>query len=135
MDIPSTIAGKFLINEQSGCWEWLMSLDPDGYGQIKVNGKVYRAHRWAYMQLVGSIPEGNQLDHRCRVRHCVNPAHLDPVDHSENQRRGVYARKEFCINGHAYLPENLRVDERGRRRCRQCERDKYRRYNAKRPRG
>jgi len=60
MEIPPTIEGKFQINEQSGCWEWLMSLDPDGYGQIKVQGKAYRAHRWTYMQLVGPILEGNQ---------------------------------------------------------------------------
>jgi DNA-binding XRE family transcriptional regulator len=34
------------------------------------------------------IPEGLQLDHLCRVRCCVNPAHLEPVTNRENSHRG-----------------------------------------------
>lgn len=109
-----------------------MSLDRDGYGQVKVDGKMLRAHRWVYQEVTGADLGSLTLDHVCRVRHCVNPNHLDPVTQDVNNKRGLYARKEYCINGHSYLPGNLRIDNRGRRRCRVCERDKYRRYNAKR---
>lgn len=46
-----------------------------------------RAHRVVYESLVGPIPAGLELDHTCRVRRCVNPDHLEPVTHAENQRR------------------------------------------------
>jgi hypothetical protein len=132
MDIPARVVGKFTVNAQSGCWEWSLSQDRHGYGQIKVDGKMLRAHRWVYREVTGVDLAGVTLDHLCRVRHCVNPNHLEPVTQEVNNQRGLYARKEYCINGHAYLPGNLVIDNRGRRRCRQCERDKYRRYNAKR---
>jgi hypothetical protein len=32
------------------------------------------------------------LDHLCRVRSCVNPAHLEPVTNAENCRRGANAK-------------------------------------------
>ncbi|MGH9151353.1 MAG: HNH endonuclease [Acidimicrobiales bacterium] len=38
-------------------------------------------------------PEGLTLDHLCRDRRCVNPAHLEPVTVAENLRRGHRARK------------------------------------------
>lgn len=44
-------------------------------------------HRKIYEALVGDIPRGLQLDHVCRNRVCVNPAHLEPVTISENAKR------------------------------------------------
>lgn len=34
------------------------------------------------------LPSDMVLDHLCRVRHCVNPLHLEPVTAGENVRRG-----------------------------------------------
>jgi hypothetical protein len=48
-----------------------------------------RAHRAVYQHLRGSIPEGADLDHLCRVRCCVNPCHLEPVTTAVNCRRGA----------------------------------------------
>src|SRR3546814_19356891 len=50
--------------------------------------RTRQAHRISYELCVGPIPEGMELDHLCRVRRCVNPAHMEPVTHRENVLRG-----------------------------------------------
>jgi hypothetical protein len=46
-----------------------------------------KAHRFAYMLLVGAIPPGLTLDHLCGQPACVRPEHLEPVTNAENLRR------------------------------------------------
>lgn len=114
----------------SGCWEWTGKRIRAGYGSIGVyvDGKQKQklAHRVSYEVSRRPIPEGMQLDHLCRVRHCVNPDHLEPVTASENVRRspiakaGVNARKTHCVNGHEFTPENTGRDAKGDRYCRAC---------------
>ena len=80
-------------NGRGGCWLWTASLNRYGYPNFgAVNGRPMAGHRYAYERLVGPIPAGLQLDHLCRVRRCVNPAHLEPVTPKENTRRGLRAR-------------------------------------------
>lgn len=76
------------VERGEGCWLWLASTDTKGYGLFGAEGKLSKAHRYAYELLVGPIPEGLVLDHLCRVRHCVNPDHLEPVTTYENILRG-----------------------------------------------
>ena len=77
------------INPTGFCWEWVGQRDRNGYGRYN----SYLAHRQVWESLVGPIPDGLVLDHLCRVRHCVNPDHLDPVTPEENNRRGFVLRK------------------------------------------
>lgn len=69
------------------CWTWQGCKNRSGYGHIKVNGRLKRAHRVHYEEANGPIPDGLQLDHLCRITSCVNPAHLEPVSPAENIRR------------------------------------------------
>lgn len=77
------------------CWTWQLAKTPPtartagGYGKIRVDGRDKLAHRHYYETHVGPIPAGLDLDHACRNRDCVNPAHLEPVTHLENVRRGA----------------------------------------------
>ena len=70
------------------CWIWSGTLNNKGYGRVAIAGKGQYAHRAMYEQEVGPIPDGYEIDHLCRVRACINPAHLEAVTHSENLRRG-----------------------------------------------
>lgn len=74
--------------DANGCWIWNGAISRYGYGVFNpCHAKVERAHRRVYQELVGPIPEGLVLDHLCRVKACVNPAHLEPVTTQENTRR------------------------------------------------
>jgi hypothetical protein len=113
---------------EDGCWLWLASLDARGYGQFRrpEPPHIAKAHRVSYELHVGPIPEGLTLDHLCRVRHCVNPDHLEPVTNRENILRGEsftaqQARQTHCVRGHEFTPENTHV-WRGHRGCRACDR-------------
>jgi hypothetical protein len=112
-----------------GCLIYTGPFNNRGYGTISttVNGASASAsaHRVVYEALVGPIPTGLQLDHLCRTRACVNPAHLEPVTRRENILRGespsaVHARKTHCIRGHEFTPENTHTRSDGSRSCRKC---------------
>ncbi len=115
---------------EDGCWVWIAGTFPTGYGRFFVGGVRRRAHRIAYEALVGPVPDGLELDHLCRVRNCVNPAHLEPVTHAENMRRGCQATATHCLRGHKFTKANTiyRADRPGQRECRACARERGRRW-------
>ena len=123
----------------TGCWLWNKSVNGDGYGRLQYKNKRYRAHREVYKYYKGEIPKGLELDHLCRVPSCVNPAHLEPVTHKENVRRGASlggalwngvnheSMKTHCKWGHEFNEENTCIYIRNGRRwreCRQCRRER-----------
>lgn len=134
--------GPVKKHELGPCWIWTGKPDLRGYGRIANDAGTYdMAHRWAYKQFVGPIPEGLVLDHLCVNPPCVNPAHLEPVTHRVNiLDRGVTnaahinAEKTHCIKGHEFSPENtymVFVTGRGETRlCKICQRERSARYRA-----
>ena len=120
-----------LIEITSSCWLWKGSKSYNGYGQLGYNNKRFEAHRFVYELLEGKIPEGLELDHLCKIRNCVNPAHLQFVTHKENIYRGngvtaINARKTHCIRGHEFTLENTtyytRKGGHQERKCKSCKR-------------
>lgn len=121
------------------CWEWLGARTGAGYGNFclgKVEGKkkYTPAHRFAYEDMIESIPSGLHIDHLCRNRACVNPWHLDVVTNRENAQRGLRGRMVTrCVRGHEYTEENTIIDgphtsRPGRRRCRTCTNERRKFY-------
>lgn len=81
---------EYVEDPETGCWIWQRSKSPQGYGRRSVPGRKgpAPAHRVAYEQAKGPIPDGLVIDHLCRNPSCVNPNHLEVVTCAENTRRG-----------------------------------------------
>lgn len=132
--LPERFRAKFSIGAD-GCWIWNGSAAHGRYGSFREGGRVLTAHRFAYEATVGPIPEGLELDHLCRVTLCVNPAHLEPVTHAENVRRGRlgYGLRTTCKAGLHDVTDsdNVIVRRNGGRQCRPCHRAAVRRFYAR----
>jgi HNH endonuclease len=138
MDWQDRVLNRVIVDD--GCWEWAGAHNRDGYGTAYTTPTGTRplgAHRVVYELLIGPIPEGLTIDHLCRNRGCVNPTHMEPVPKRTNLLRGVgvgarNAVKMHCARGHLYDAENTRILPSGKRRCRQCHRDRERERKRRR---
>ena len=124
------------VNKTDTCWLWKASKNGYGYGKFWHNGKHQGAHRVAYEFIIGEIPKGLHIDHLCRVRHCVNPSHLEPVTQRENNLRGeglaaICANKTHCKNGHPFSGDNLYIRLGGGRDCKICKGIRIRKWYKK----
>lgn len=122
---------------ESGCWNWTGPLRK-GYGSFTLGKMPMGAYRAAWILMRGDIPDGYHIDHLCRNRACINPAHLEPVTPTVNAARAyeavpVDARpkrppKAHCKRGHPFSGENLGRRTDGGMKCKQCMRDYQRAY-------
>ena len=118
----------FELVDVGDCWLWTGRLSPGGYAVFSVVRGTHRAHRIVWEELVGPLPKGLTLDHLCRVRHCVNPDHLEVVDIRTNTLRSpispaaINSRKTHCKYGHPFSGDNLRITPEGYRACMECKR-------------
>lgn len=134
---PERIAERFWskVDKSGECWVWRGGVDSFGYGRFQVKG-FKNAHRWAYVQANGKVPDGLELDHLCRNPKCVRPGHLEAVPHLINILRGyspqaINARKTQCANGHPFDGTNTYFHGT-RRQCRACNREAVQMYAARR---
>ncbi|HEY3494565.1 MAG TPA: hypothetical protein VGK73_07760 [Polyangiaceae bacterium] len=127
---------RYIPVTETGCWLWTGSVSLSYQGkkrreemrpQITANGKTRIAYRVGYELLVGPIPAGKMLCHRCNVSICVNPNHVYPGTAQDNvddcKRAGRLAphnvHKTHCRNGHEYTEQNT-LPYGNRRLCRIC---------------
>jgi hypothetical protein len=75
---------KYIVNEETGCWEWQDYLYGQGYGVLRVGNKFIRAHRFSYEYYVKEIPENMIIMHLCDNPKCVNFNHLKLGTQLEN---------------------------------------------------
>jgi len=134
-----------LVPQPNGCWHWAGVIDKQGYGRIGYRGRRSETlQRAVYMEFIGPIPDGHDIDHRCHSeddltcpggrecthRRCGNPDHLRALERVENGRLGK-ARITHCPKGHPYSTGNTTVSN-GRRYCKTCQRAHVARRRAER---
>lgn len=125
------------VNKTETCWNWTAAKNRKGYGQIRIKGRLWIAHRLSYTLAKSEIPEGFHVLHSCDNPSCVNPDHLsigtnqDNVDDKMAKRRHWVFRKTHCKSGHELTEENTRIRKDGARCCRTCERALCKSYHQR----
>lgn len=135
-NVPRRITNKLMPIPESGCFVWTGQEDRGGYGMVWFEGKKRLTHRVVWQLERGPIAPGMSLDHLCRVRCCVNPYHLEPVDMRTNILRGsgrasLNASKVACSKGHPFTDENTYITSKGSRYCRICGRSAFTKWYRK----
>lgn len=108
-----------IINLNTECMIWLGGKNNSGYGYFSAYGRRFGAHEFSYIQSFGSIPPDKEVHHKCRIRCCVNPAHLEACDKKTN-RGEANRNKTTCKFGHPFNEANTYVSKEGWRYCRRC---------------
>ena len=136
MTTPTALAHKAM---ESTCLVWVGATNNLGYGIVHIDGRRELAHRIAYEAAFGPIPDGLVIDHKCRVRCCIKPEHLEAVTQAENIRRGrsaaALAVGDECQNSHRITDESLLYRRtNGKTECMACRREGRRANRAGQPR-
>lgn len=102
VDVVDT--GFVLDGKASPCHLWTGPTSGEGrgggYGRMSLNSQTVAVHLVVYTNYYGYIPGKKQIDHKCNMRLCCNPAHLEMVTHKTNQKRRAVRQKE-SINAQA----------------------------------
>jgi len=117
---------------ESGCLLWRGTTHgADGYGVFSYGGQSQVAHRYAWERKHGPIPDGLSVHHRCAVKQCVNPSHLElttPQNHvlvlTQTSVCAKNKAKTHCVHGHPFDEVNTVYPNRGGRQCRTCNRER-----------
>jgi hypothetical protein len=123
------------MDTETGCRVWTGAVVASGYGKISLPAGRVGAHRVAYETWVGQLPQGMTVDHLCRNRRCINPAHMEAVHGRANTLRGEgmtakRARQTHCKRGHELTGGNVYL-WRTSRICRTCRRERDERKRAR----
>lgn len=126
------IVDRFWSNVQKtdDHWIWLGKLDEDGYGRLWDGESATRPHIFAYKLLVGRIPFGKDVHHKCKNRSCVRPDHLELAKHGKHPNEGLRCNTH-CINGHEFTKQNTKLQFKSGycvRICVTCSRETSRKW-------
>ena len=130
--LPLRFRNRIHIDSDTGCWLWAGSKKRrkrGAHGQVWFLGKMRTIHRVVFELLIGPVPTGLQLHHKCQVQHCCNPDHLKVLTALAHKQQH---HKTHCPRGHELTPENTAICGQ-RRACRICSRERISRWNKAHP--
>jgi hypothetical protein len=116
---PSTplkerIFNRTIPDSKTGCWLWTACLDSKGYGHLGHNGHDLAAHRVAYEEFVGPIPQNLCVLHKCDTPRCCNPAHLflgTQDDNMKDAARKCRKGNKLCASQVVEILSDTRVHQ------------------------
>lgn len=101
---PERLLERTLVSP-NGCWLFQGALNDSGYGVVRVDGELWKAHRYSFVVSLGPIPKALDLGHLCHDfdlecpggllcyhRPCIRPGHLTPMTMHENRHEAVAKR-------------------------------------------
>lgn len=127
------LLSKIWVDPNSGCHIWT-GYTSFGYGIIDVPGyrarggrRILMVHRVMW-EMANGFTNAEHVHHICENPPCVNPEHLQPMTHKENNRLAYTTYKYgTCERGHT----DLRTTKRGTHYCRTCNTERMRSVRAR----
>jgi hypothetical protein len=111
--IRERLLNKCEIATKDECWIWTGAKSTQGYGLLRVDGKLRKSHRLSHIEFIGPIPKGMMICHKCDVPACINPGHLYAGTAKDNmqdrkQRTGYSQSADLSgeNNGNSKLSES-----------------------------
>lgn len=128
--VKTYIATRYTINPVTGCWNWNLAVDRNGYPYMsqyveKKSVKFGQLHRLVYKAYNGKILKSTPvIRHTCNNRGCINPAHLicgttqqnvhDAIaanTHISSQTKGGSVRRRFNDHQRADIRTRIAAGE------------------------
>ena len=91
IDPVERLKNSYVIDPITGCWKYTGYIAKNGYGQIAVDKKTLRVHRYAYEIFIGPLDPKLEICHSCNCKSCINPNHLRQDTRSSNAIDKSYA--------------------------------------------
>jgi hypothetical protein len=121
---------KYIVNEETGCWEWKKPNLYHGYGEIRIEGKTIKSHQFSYQYFNGPLEKGLVICHNCFNKKCVRPDHLRQDTLSSNSLDTIsenkHSRQILTIEDVIEIKKSLLFPYRG------IQRDLAKKYNVNR---